>query len=339
MMISERFAADGHSVISLNKIQKKARSDFRNDNSLKKETVDCPICDLDNTEVLSEKDRYGLNQKTVICKECGLIYSNPRMDQESYKKFYEKYHKPLYLGNKRVHEDYFENQVRRGLEIKNYLKRHTELNLNNLGIVEVGCSSGGILYPFRNNNEVFGIDLIPEYVEYGREEKGLNLKVGTIDDVDFPFKPDIVIYSHTVEHLLNPSEEMAKIRNQFGDDTIVFHETPGLFSLKNSYSRDFLQMLQNAHTYYFCLQTLDNVMIESGFTPIYGNEDIRAVYKAESGTVETQGVYDEEISFLSKMEYLRHIPTKYEIKSSVLDFSKKLGMEKQLRLVHSKLFG
>lgn len=36
-----------------------------------------------------KNDRYGINQQTVICKKCGLVYSSPRLTTESVRIFYE----------------------------------------------------------------------------------------------------------------------------------------------------------------------------------------------------------------------------------------------------------
>ncbi|RLJ01835.1 MAG: hypothetical protein DRP10_03030 [Candidatus Aenigmatarchaeota archaeon] len=53
------------------------------------ENVPCCVCGGENFELLSEKDRYGLYVPVVICKDCGLIYTNPRMTQDAFNQFYE----------------------------------------------------------------------------------------------------------------------------------------------------------------------------------------------------------------------------------------------------------
>ena len=49
---------------------------------------ECEICGSSNLNILFVNDRYGINQKTVICSNCGFIFSNPRMTKLSAEIFY-----------------------------------------------------------------------------------------------------------------------------------------------------------------------------------------------------------------------------------------------------------
>jgi len=62
--------------------------------SLKWRTLDriCPLCAEKDTEVLSEKNKYGIIQRIVICKHCGLIYWDNGIDQTATNDFYDNYY-------------------------------------------------------------------------------------------------------------------------------------------------------------------------------------------------------------------------------------------------------
>ena len=338
--MKNRYKYDGKSVLNLSSTQKEMKEQLKSaiDTEIKFEFIECPVCQKKEFNTISEKDRYGLFQPVKICRSCGLILSNPRMTQDSYKIFYENYHKELYLGEKSVKEEYYSDQIKRGGKIYRFISSNINEEISGKRVLEVGCSSGGILEKFKQEgNNVFGIDLIPEYVEYGKN-KGLDLEVGTIDEVELPWTPDIVIYSHTIEHILNPIDEMLKLKDKFGEDIIIYHETPGIFNLHNSYQRDFLRSLQSAHTYYFTLETLSNVMQKSGYTLIEGNQKIRALYEpSNTGNVEINNMYLEEVRFLRKMNYIRHLPTIYQLKKVALKVSNRLGIENQVRDIYNKL--
>ena len=47
--------------------------------------LNCINCNLSDYKRLYDNDRYGISQKTVMCNNCGLVYSNPRMNEESLK--------------------------------------------------------------------------------------------------------------------------------------------------------------------------------------------------------------------------------------------------------------
>ena len=59
-----------------------------------------------------------------------------------------------------------------------------KMEIVNALIVEIGCGAGGILQYFKDNgNEVYGVDLDSEYIEFGRVNYNLNIETGTIDNV------------------------------------------------------------------------------------------------------------------------------------------------------------
>ena len=61
---------------------------FNQNKKIRLETLNCINCKSLNYKELYANDRYGINQQTVLCNACGLVYSNPRMTQESLEYFY-----------------------------------------------------------------------------------------------------------------------------------------------------------------------------------------------------------------------------------------------------------
>lgn len=61
-------------------------------------TIPCNLCGSLSVETLSLKDRNGYYLRTVICKKCGLIWSDPRPAEENIKKFYLKEYRKEYKG-------------------------------------------------------------------------------------------------------------------------------------------------------------------------------------------------------------------------------------------------
>ncbi len=69
------------------------------------EHVPCNLCGTDAPVTLAHTDKYGLGITTVMCRQCGLMYLNPRPTETSYGKFYTDgsseegdYHTTLSLG-------------------------------------------------------------------------------------------------------------------------------------------------------------------------------------------------------------------------------------------------
>lgn len=305
-MLSRRFRYDKKPILSLNKLQlkyKKIVEDKIDSGEYKFEKVNCSVCNKNSFELLSEKDRYGLYVPTVICKKCGLVRTNPRMNQESYNKFYNLEYWKLYIGKDHPNEDLFIDQKSRGKAILQLIEKIYKKPFTNKFVVEIGTGAGGILQVFKEiGNKVFGVDLDSEYINYGRK-KGLNLKIGTVDKLDkLKEKADLIIYSHVAEHILNPVKELTKLRKYIKKTGFVYIEVPGIMYLKKTYHQDFLKYLQNAHTYHFSLRSLINVANKAGLILVYGDESINSIFKIGNVKNNYDNVYEDTITFLKELE-------------------------------------
>lgn len=305
-MLSKRYFYDRKPLLLLNKLQLKIKNEIEKKISNKIYTfqkINCVICNSNDFQLLSEKDRYGLYMPVVICKRCGLVQTNPRMNQKSYNKFYDSEYSKLYVGEEKPTENFFSKQYNHGAYIYDYITKFSGASIQNKFIVELGTGAGGILQYFKEkNNEVYGVDLDSEYIEFGKQ-KGLNLEVGTIDKLySLRKKPDVVIYSHIVEHLLNPVNDMKKLKRLLNQDGLLYIEVPGVKNLYDSYSQNFLKYLQNAHTYHFTLNSLTNCAKKAGFKMLSGDEFIHSVFKKGNADKNYKSDYALALAFLKKLE-------------------------------------
>ena len=337
-MLFKRFEYDGKPIISLNELQLKMKNQIERKvkgGIYSFEDVPCCVCGGRNFEIVSEKDRYGLYAPVVICRDCGLIQTNSRMTQEAYNQFYELEYRKLYMGKEASadKDDFFKFEYKRGGGIYQYISENMKREIVNARIVEIGCGAGGILQYFKDKgNDVYGVDLGSEYIEFGRDNYDLNIATGTIDNViKKGISPDIVIYSHTLEHLLDPVEELIKLKSICGSNTYLYIELPGVKYLTHSYEMNFLKSLQNAHVYYFTLTTLKNVLRKAGWDFVCGTEVIYSIFKPSSSSEgDYENDYDNVISFLRRMEFYRFMSTPYNVKrltmAAMISFLKRAGL-------------
>jgi hypothetical protein len=175
-------------------------------------------------------------------------------------------------------------------------------------IVEVGCGAGGILDFFRSEgHSVIGIDLGSEYVAYGRDVHGLDLRVCMLKDLALDFTPDLVIYSHVMEHILHPLDEMKSIASVSGAETLVYIEVPGLKNIHKGYSMDVMKYYQNAHSYHFTLGSLRYLMESAGFGLVSGTEYVRSIFSLKSAGVQNFNEYNSIRNYLVLNERYRWI--------------------------------
>lgn len=320
-MLSKRLRDDGVSVLRLNSLQKEVKAAFEaniDNGTYAFDNRPCCVCEKTDFESLAEKDRYGLYCPTVICKNCGLILQNPMMQQHAYNHFYENDYRKLYLGKGAATNCFFKTQYVHGKKIYQYLSNSLNIDITDLKVLEVGTGAGGILQYFKEQgNTVFGIDLDRDYVEFGKKTYGLDLTFGALITTDLPWVPDIVIYSHVIEHLLDPVQELIQLDSVINEDTFVYIETPGVKNLSHSYGADFLKLLQNAHTYYFTLTTMQNILRKANYEFVCGDEFIHSVFKPSqiksTEKLELENDYNAARLFLRKMEWYRFSPTLHNI--------------------------
>lgn len=302
---------EGEPSIALNPLQIQKRNEVAlkvKSGEYPFESVNCLNCGLENAESIAERDRYGLKFLVKLCRTCGLAYTSPRMTSVAYNHFYDEEYRPLYVGQERAGQAFYSEQKRQGNRIFNYLKNSGFEVDKPMVILEVGCGAGGILDAFRQKgHSVCGLDLGTEYVNYGKNQHGLDLRVGFLGDLPADIKPNLIIYSHVMEHILDPLTEMQEIYRRCGKDTLVYIEVPGLRNIHKAYQMDVMKYYQNAHSVHFTLNSLSKMMAKTGFKLLSGDEYVHAVFRIGESLDMLENEYKEVRDYLVKTEKKRWI--------------------------------
>ncbi len=350
-MLARRYQHDGISLLRLNDLQTtmKAQVDAKvADSTYQFEHVPCCICAGSEFVTLASKDRYGLHMPVVACQNCGLIQTNPRMNQEAYNEFYNEEYRKLYSGESQASDDFFRKQNRTGKKIFEYLRATKTLPgaPSDLLVLEIGCGAGGVLHYFQSMGCLtVGIDLAAEYVAFGKSKYGLDLAVCTLRDLVVERPPDVILYSHVLEHILDPNEELRAVSRILSERGILYVCLPGVKNLHRSYQTDFLRLLQNAHTYHFTLDTLKNLMARNGFEMVAGNETIDSVFRKRPPTApepEPTNDYSDVVRYLNRVERLRvwrsgWVPAKKAVKSALKTVLRLIGMERTAKRIYRRI--
>lgn len=225
----------------------------------------CPICGSSHFFKI-----YGVSVFDVcLCRFCGLVCLNPRMDEKGYMEtLIKNYRRDLFgdyladpvnpdeLYSKAI-ESPFSNKVFN--DLKNYLS-------NNSKILGVGCGAGEELILFKQNgfNNLTGIDPTPEYFQslkkfYGIEcyDKSLSEFAGTLNKEK---KFDCVILKDVIEHFVEPDKALKAINNLMAENGIFYIMTTDLYKFSMPFSQFCIP-----HTFYFSRTTLENLLKKCGF--------------------------------------------------------------------------
>lgn len=340
-LIADRYRPRQHSYLKLNNVQKLARSKVIEkiaSGRYQLITRVCPQCESEDFIVVADRDRYSLPVQTVICKDCSLLMTNPVMRDMDYADFYQNHYTSLYDGFQYSPEEFFENQRAAGKRLHDTIKKH--IILDNKVIAEVGCAAGGILFYLKDYcKDVLGCDYGTDFMEMGRE-KGLNIKVGGLA-VLRQDRPDLIIYSHVLEHILDINKELDEIYEMLPQGGLLVIDVPGIYNIDKAYGADFLRYLQNAHLLHFCADSLQNMMAAHGLKTIFVDERCIGIFeKMDSKKIEIQNQNNDYRTVVNHLYSMEKLYIWYKIKAYprkfIVELLKTLGIHGWVRSIYRK---
>ncbi len=186
----------------------------------------CPLCHCDNfQQIFKERGVLGI----VRCRNCSLIYVNPRLKspEQIYWGEKEKYYSEAKLvleGKARHHRD-----VNYISDLRLIVKFKPRGNL-----LDVGTNMGTFLRMARNMGwNLYGVEPSAPLSEMARKFFGLNVKTAYLEEAKFECKFfDVVTMVDVFEHIAQPGKILSEINRILKDDGILFIKVPnGLFNL------------------------------------------------------------------------------------------------------------
>jgi len=174
------------------------------------EDIPCNLCGGEDFSVLAKKSVNGLNARTCLCKNCGLIFINPRMAKgdydDYYKNFYRKDRNDIKKGNETNIdlEVNFDNAKKFGGAIAEKIGQFIKSGLT----IDVGSSTGGVLYGLKekiDGLEVIGIEPSLDESEFANK-KGVETVSCLFEDFD-DYKIGMasnILCVQSLNHLLDP---------------------------------------------------------------------------------------------------------------------------------------
>jgi len=226
----------------------------------------CPICACAdktfiykqnfNNKVVSLTESYDV----VVCGECGFTYADNIPSQPEFDNYYEIMSKYEFNDKDGVASgDYIDHYAK----IVDFLTPHIN---KEAGILDIGCSTGGLLSVFKSKGylNIAGIDPSPSCVKTAIELYGVEATVNNIYNFPSIKKFDLVILSAVLEHLVDFSGSMQKIRLLLKDQGLLFIEVPDAERFAE-YIRAPFQQFSIEHINYFSKDSLKNLLSKFNF--------------------------------------------------------------------------
>lgn len=237
----------------------------------KTEEVICNFCSADNYKV---KYHVGGFQY-VQCRNCGLVYVNPRLTKEEIEKLYtEDYFKGGGFDKSIEYKKEFEEKSKL-IDLNDWdistIKWFLPKNISNPKMLDIGCGLGLFLWKAAKQNfDVEGLEL-SEYASGFVKSNNIKVQRADIDTADLKENHyDAIVMKEVIEHLPDVKKSLYKIYSTLKSGGIFFLTTGNYNSperiLKGS---RWFYFMPEGHLQVFSSRTIKNYLLKAGFKEIY----------------------------------------------------------------------
>ena len=242
--------------------------------SVQMEDVNCNLCGADNTKVMfharDRNVRGSSSFKIVKCKECGLVYLNPRPDKDEIRKCYPPwYHSRAQARTVNIEKTWIwgipwgKAMKKKARPILRYKKKGT--------ILDIGCGDGSLLKYMKSLGwHTFGVEFNERSSQYARKVLGLNVFSGRLEEANYETGFfDVIILFHVLEHLHDPCETLKRVYSLLKKDGFLLIEVPNFGSFEARFFKSKWNGISAPlHLYHFTPETLKNMLNYCGFDPL-----------------------------------------------------------------------
>jgi len=207
----------------------------------------------------------------VRCKACGLVQRNPQPLKEEITARYSSAYGKDYMSYEIENEAQFLKLQQLALRDAGFFMLEKTLMLRakyqeQPSVLDVGCATGALLDFLRGRGwRVTGVEISPA-AEYGRNVRKLDITALPLEENKFPCDSfDVILASHLIEHLNNPSSFLAEVNRVLKKNGHVFITTPNISGFQ---ARLFGGRWRSAifdHLYLFSVRTLKKLLKNAGF--------------------------------------------------------------------------
>jgi 2-polyprenyl-3-methyl-5-hydroxy-6-metoxy-1,4-benzoquinol methylase len=201
---------------------------------------------------------YGRHHTVVQCRQCGLVYTNPRPAYEDLLDNYEAVEDPLYI----------KEQEGRVLTFERHLKPVEQITgaANNQPLLDVGCYTGVFVETAaRHNWEAWGLE--PSHWAVAQAKaRGLRVVQGTLRTADLPEDYfEVVSMWDVIEHLTDPCDSLSQAWRLLAPGGLIVVHTIDIESPFARLMGSRWPWLMEMHVYYPSRRTLRAMLERSGF--------------------------------------------------------------------------
>lgn len=233
------------------------------------EHVICNICGSNSSDIFFEGKDIVHNKKgifTVVqCKNCGLLFTNPRPKQSIISRYYPNTYWDA-INPKENIESKLKIQAHKFLNKISYqIRIPTKINGK---FLDIGCGDGKELYKYKRKGwNTFGVEINDFVAKYAREKYDLNIFTGTVEEACFRDEYfDLIILNHVIEHLSDPKATLTEIKRILKSNGTLIISLPNADSFEAKRFKEYWTGWDlPRHLYHFTPSTITSLLNETGF--------------------------------------------------------------------------
>jgi SAM-dependent methyltransferase len=241
--------------LSLNSI---ARADL--------ETTNCLICQSSNSSIIHTFRQLNV----VICRECGLVYLNPRLKELTMRTAYRS--ENYFLRSVDAgYEDYSfqENSLR--ITFRRFLEQLKKQGMTSDRLLEVGCGYG---YFLDEAKDFFsyraGVELSQDAGSHAERISGARIYVGDSNSLPIEYNNfNLIVLINLIEHIYSPIDFLLLIKKRLRDNGRIVIATPDIGSFWYTMMRKRWPSFKiPEHIAFYSGKTLKSLLQKTGFGDI-----------------------------------------------------------------------
>ncbi len=268
---------------------------------IEEEHISCNLCGQDDFTVIHEKidapleipltDKFSAakgilsTDQIVKCKNCGLVYTNPRIKSTIIIDSCAQGDDEVYVSQEEGRKKTFQE----GIDwIKKFTQKEAEKDKKESNekekILDVGCAAGFFLAVAKENGfDPYGVELNAWLADYGRKKFNVgNVKAGTLENAKW--KENFFDYTtmwDVLEHVPDPIKtlkEINRITKENGYLIISYPDYSSIFA--KLFGRRWWFLLSH-HIYYFTPKTMEMMLQKAGFEVVTDKmhwQELKIVY-------------------------------------------------------------
>jgi 2-polyprenyl-3-methyl-5-hydroxy-6-metoxy-1,4-benzoquinol methylase len=226
------------------------------------ESIPCIICGETATELIAEHDRRFKRLRTVACRRCGLIRTDPMPTAAEVERYYKSTYRWDYQFTRRPSRRHLRRHAR---------EAHARLALlapalhPGARILDFGSGTGTFLGLAKHAGyEVLGIEPGGDYARFAREAYGVEVIEDTWEQINGPLGPfDVITAVEVMEHLRDPVAAMRWLAPKLAETGVLYVTVPNI--LPNG--KETFRRFHFAHLHNFTPTTLRWAAAKEGFEP------------------------------------------------------------------------